>query len=99
MDTRIVNAITAIIENFAVNTFSENGATMEEAAIITEAVAARFRKRAYDDLIMSLVQFPEPTVRIHEEEPVYKKAEEPISPEDLKKALDKAVIAKDCAAK
>lgn len=88
-EVRILTALGTLIEGYASNIFAENGVSAEEAALIMEAVAGRFTRRAHEAVIMSLVQKPP-------EQP--EEISETGTVEDLKRALDKVVTQENCAA-
>lgn len=97
-EIRATAVLVPIIERFAGNAFAENGVEPEEAALVMEAVAGRFRRRAYDELVVSLLPPAEPKVTVHQEEGTTVKAEGAVDPEVLRKALDRVVIEEECAA-
>ena len=71
---RILIALEAMIEQYALNSFASNGVSAEEAAIAMEAVSGRFQKRAHDETIMSMVASIEPDVTVTQKEPVVVRA-------------------------
>ena len=85
-NARILTALGAMIESYAANSFAQNGVTQEEAAVVMEAVSGRFSRRAYDEMIMSMVAPPQPNVTVEQGEPVIKQAEPGTAPEGVENA-------------
>lgn len=82
---RILAALETMIENFAINSFAQNEVTQEEAAVVMEALAGRFSRRAYNEMIMSMIAQVQPNVTIEQAEPVIKQAEPGTVPEGMEK--------------
>ena len=89
MDEKLI-ALKHIIFNFAQNQFTANETTPIEAAFIMEAIAGQFQKICLESVIMGMV-----SVNQEQKIPVEEHME---TAEDLKRALDKMVIEKECAA-
>lgn len=83
-------AIESIIFQFAQNQFAANDVSPLEARLIMEAVDGKFQKIGLEAVIMGMVSV--------DQEPKIPAEEHTGTVEDLKRALDKKVIAKECAA-
>lgn len=83
---RILSALETMIENFAINSFAQNEVTQEEAAVVMEALAGRFSRRAYNEMIMSMIAPVQPNVTVTQAEPEIKKAEPGTAPEGVEDA-------------
>lgn len=55
MDTRKMLAMCAVIKDFCLSQFAQNGFGNEEAALVMDSVNGYFQKAAYDRTLLTLI--------------------------------------------